>query len=46
MLVSNTPVPELPYPMYTAAMMDMMFTFSGLEKAEKEKFKQLGRGLL
>ena len=40
-LASNTPVPELHYPMYTAAMKGMIVTTSGLEKVEKEKFKQL-----
>ena len=40
-LASNTPVPELPDPMYTAAMKGMIVTISGLEKAGKEKFKQL-----
>eukprot|EP00092_Neocalanus_flemingeri_P010154 GFUD01010944.1.p1 GENE.GFUD01010944.1~~GFUD01010944.1.p1 ORF type:complete len:1552 (+),score=561.52 GFUD01010944.1:76-4731(+) len=40
-LASNTPVPELPYPMYTAAMKGMIVTISGLEKPEKEKLKQL-----
>ena len=34
-------MPELPYPMYTAAMNGMIVTFSGLEKAEKEEFKHL-----
>ena len=31
----------MPYPMYTAAMNGMIVTFSGLDKAEKEKFKHL-----
>eukprot|EP00092_Neocalanus_flemingeri_P040838 GFUD01044457.1.p1 GENE.GFUD01044457.1~~GFUD01044457.1.p1 ORF type:complete len:510 (+),score=168.37 GFUD01044457.1:65-1594(+) len=38
-LASNTPVPELPYPVYTAAMKGMIITTSGLEKNEKDKIK-------
>ena len=41
-LASNTPVPELPDPMYTAAMKGMIVTISGLEKAGKEKFQVVG----
>jgi len=40
-LASNTPVPELPYPMFTAAMKGMIITVSGIEKAEKEKIKSM-----
>jgi len=40
-LAANTPVPELPYPMYTAAMKGVIITISGLDKGEKEKYKQL-----
>eukprot|EP00092_Neocalanus_flemingeri_P108788 GFUD01139726.1.p1 GENE.GFUD01139726.1~~GFUD01139726.1.p1 ORF type:complete len:533 (-),score=170.64 GFUD01139726.1:22-1620(-) len=38
-LASNTPVPELPYPVYTAAMKGMIITTSGLERNEKDKIK-------
>lgn len=40
-LASNTPVPELPYPMYTAAMKGMIVTISGMEKVDKDKMKLL-----
>ena len=35
------PVPELNYPMYTAAMMGLVVTSSGLDKTQKERIKLL-----
>ena len=40
-LQSNTPVPELTYPMYTAAMEGLVVTCSGLDKAEKDRLQFL-----
>ena len=38
-LQSNTPVPELTYPMYTAAMKGLVVTCSGFDKQEKEQLR-------
>jgi len=40
-LAMNTPVPELNYPMFTAAMKGLVITCSGLDKQQKEKLKNL-----
>ena len=40
-LSQNVPVPELNYPMFTAAMMGMVVTCSGLDKSQKERMKLL-----
>jgi len=40
-LKSNTPVPELNYPMYTAAMKGLVVTCSGLDKPEKDRLRFL-----
>jgi len=40
-LKSNTPVPELKYPMYTLAMKGLVVTCSGLDKPEKDRMKFL-----
>lgn len=40
-LASNTPVPELPYPVFTTAMRGMIITTSGMEQAEKKKLKKM-----
>ena len=34
-LSQNIPVPELNYPLYTAAMLGLVVTCSGLEKSQK-----------
>ena len=34
-LSQNIPVPEFNYPMYTAAMLGLVVTCSGLEKSQK-----------
>ena len=34
-LSQNIPVPEFNYPLYTAAMLGLVVTCSGLEKSEK-----------
>ena len=34
-LTQNIPVPEFNYPMYTAAMLGLVVTCSGLEKTQK-----------
>ena len=40
-LAMNTPVPELNYPMFTAAMKGLVITCSGLDKQQKEKLRML-----
>ena len=40
-LATNTPVPVLPYPVYTSAMKGMIVTISGLEQTEKKNLKQM-----
>ena len=40
-MAQNTPIPELNYPMYTAAMKGLVVTCSGLDKQQKEHMKLL-----
>ena len=40
-LSQNVPVPELNYPMFTAAMIGLVVTCSGLDKTQKERMKLL-----
>ena len=40
-LSQNVPVPSLSYPMYSAAMMGLVVTCSGLDKTQKERIKLL-----
>jgi len=40
-LATNSPVPELPYPVYTSAMKGMIITTSGMDLGEKKKLKQM-----
>jgi len=40
-LRNNTPVPELPYPLYTVAMRGLDICFSGLDPVEKNRLKEL-----
>lgn len=40
-MAQNTPIPELNYPMYTAAMMGLVVTCSGLDKQQKEHMRLL-----
>ena len=40
-LSQNIPVPELNYPLYTAAMLGLVVTCSGLDKTQKERIKLL-----
>ena len=38
-LRTNTPVPEMPYPLYTAAMRGLNVSFTGLDAEQKKKYK-------
>jgi topoisomerase (DNA) II binding protein 1 len=40
-LRTNTPVPEMPFPLYTAAMRGLNVSFTGLDPAEKKDLKLL-----
>jgi len=40
-LATNSPVPELPYPVYNTSMKGMIITVSGMEQSEKKRLKQM-----
>ena len=40
-LATNSPVPELPYPVYNTSMKGMIITISGMEQSEKKRLKQM-----
>jgi len=40
-LATNSPVPELPYPVYTSAMKGLIITTSGMDLVEKKRLKQM-----
>ena len=40
-LATNSPVPELPYPVYTTAMRGLIITTSGMELTEKKRIKKM-----
>ena len=45
-LSQNIPVPEFNYPLYTAAMLGLVVTSSGLEKSQKVSTSELGSVIL
>jgi len=40
-LATNSPVPQLPYPVYTTAMRGLIITTSGMEQTEKKRIKKM-----